>query len=173
MVQIHLIGISNPEEVLRCIDLCCIATFRYRIVSGVVYADHNHTANSILAWHRNVFLEMLLMSAWLYKSFPDVDLWVSFADEPSRCNLTIPVLQYTVIGMDVVRQAKHSSRAVLQDGSVVSIPQLLTGGGEARQADEPAPDFYRWVRLSSWLVAGVWRLLAVRLSVGWLQATSS
>jgi hypothetical protein len=36
-----------------------------------------------------------------------------------------------------------SSRAVLQDGSVVSIPQLLTGGGEPTSANEPAPQFYR------------------------------
>jgi hypothetical protein len=112
-------------------------------VSGVVYADHDHSTNTILAWHRDVFLEMLLMSVWLYKSFPDVDIWVSFSDEPSRCALNIPVLQYTVIDRETVQQAQRSSSAVLEDGSVASVTQLLTGGGEPEQVDEPAPKFYR------------------------------
>ncbi|WIA44399.1 hypothetical protein OEZ86_007168 [Tetradesmus obliquus] len=117
--------------------------FRYRIVSGVVYADHEHQKNDILAWHRDVFLEMLLTAVWLYKGFPDVDLWVSFSDEPSRCELDIPVLQYTVIGLDTVQQAQSSSSVRLKDGSAVSVTQLLTGGGEAKKADAPAPKFYR------------------------------
>jgi hypothetical protein len=118
---------------------------RYRVISGVVYADHEHETNSILAWHKDVFLEMLLMSVWLYKSFPDVDIWVAFTDEPSRCELNIPVLQYTVIGLDTVQQAQRNSSAVLKDGSSVSITQLLTGGGEPQNTDEPAPKFYRCV----------------------------
>eukprot|EP00882_Tetradesmus_deserticola_P005634 GHRQ01005930.1.p1 GENE.GHRQ01005930.1~~GHRQ01005930.1.p1 ORF type:complete len:686 (+),score=207.85 GHRQ01005930.1:51-2108(+) len=130
-----------PRQVL--VDSCGGHLFRYRVVSGVVYSDHDYNTNTILAWHRNVFLEMLLVSVWLYKSFPDVDLWVSFSDEPSSCNLTLPVLQYTVIGADVVRQAQRSSSAVLQDGSTVSVTQLLTGGGEPPVVDAPAPKFYR------------------------------
>jgi hypothetical protein len=109
----------------------------------VVYADHEHSSNTILAWHRDVFLEMLLMSVWLYKSFPDVDIWVAFTDEPSRCRLDIPVLQYTVIGLDTVQQAQNSSSAVLKDGSTASITQLLTGGGEPARIEDPAPKFYR------------------------------
>lgn len=127
------------------------------MVSGVVYADHDHQHNTVLAWHRDVFLEMLLVSIWLYKRFPDVDLWVSFSDEPSRCNLTLPVLQYTVIGKDVVQQAQRSSTAVLQDGSTVSVAQLLTGGGEEERLDVPAPQFYRCVAANlyvTWLISG-------------------
>jgi hypothetical protein len=114
------------------------------VVSGVVYADHEHSTNTILAWHRDVFLEMLLMAVWLFKSFPDVDLWVAFSDEPSRCSLNVPVLQYTVIGLDTVQQAQRNSSAVLQDGSTASITQLLTGGGEPVRIEDSAPKFYRW-----------------------------
>jgi hypothetical protein len=45
--------------------------------------------------------------------------------------------------MDTAQQAKTNSSAVLADGSTVSITQLLTGGGEPRRVDEPAPKFYR------------------------------
>jgi hypothetical protein len=84
------------------------------------------------------------MAVWLYKSFPDVDLWVAFSDEPSRCSLNLPVLQYTVISLDTVQQAQRNSSAVLQDGSTASITQLLTGGGEPARIEDSAPKFYRW-----------------------------
>jgi len=52
---------------------------------------------------------MLLTALWLYEDFPDVDLWVSTADEPSRCNLTVPILQFYVIPSADAQQSGGSS----------------------------------------------------------------
>lgn len=116
---------------------------RYRVVSRVVYTDRHHATNDVLKGHRDTFLEILLTAIWIYKSFPDVDLWVNFADEPSRCTLNVPVLQYTVIGLDETQQASTSNMVKDKDGSYFSVSNLLTGGGEAADATGPAPKFTR------------------------------
>jgi hypothetical protein len=116
--------------------------FHYRVFRGVVFADHSHAENGLLRGYRDSFLEMLLTSIWLYKEFPDVDLWVSFSDEPSRCDLDIPILQYTIINVNVTRAAAKSSVGYI-DGVPFSIVKLLTGGGDEPGPNEPAPKFHR------------------------------
>jgi hypothetical protein len=108
----------------------------------VVYADHDHRKDGILAGHRDTFLEMLLTAVWLYKSFPPVDLWVSFADQPSACTLDVPVLQYTIFGRNVTRQAAAHNLA-WESGTQVSVGQLLTTSSEPENSQDPAPKFYR------------------------------
>jgi hypothetical protein len=116
--------------------------FRYRVFRGVVYADHSHADNGVLREHRDTFLEKLLTAIWLYKEFPDLDLWVSFSDEPSRCDLDVPILQYTLINPNVTKTAARNSVGYI-DGVPISIVQLLTGGGEEPGPSKPAPKFHR------------------------------
>ena len=92
--------------------------------------------------HRDLFLEMLLTAIWLYDSFPDVDLWVSFSDEPSLCSLDIPILQYTIIDQSVTKAAARSGIGYI-DGVSFSINQLLTSGGGQASQHQPAPKFHR------------------------------
>jgi hypothetical protein len=40
---------------------------------------------------------MLLAALWLYKEFPDVDLYVNFSDVLQPCEYRVPFLQYTAI----------------------------------------------------------------------------
>jgi hypothetical protein len=84
---------------------------------------------------------MLLTAVWLFQSFPDVDLWVSFADEPSRCSLDVPVLQYALIGLNVTHQAALHNLAS-EGGSSFSVAQLLTTP-DSEPNQDPAPKFYR------------------------------
>eukprot|EP00879_Flechtneria_rotunda_P016896 GHRR01017687.1.p1 GENE.GHRR01017687.1~~GHRR01017687.1.p1 ORF type:complete len:530 (+),score=123.36 GHRR01017687.1:1099-2688(+) len=124
--------------------LCGPHLFRYRVVSQVIYADHNHTENGILKGHRNTFVETLLTAVWLYRSFPDVELWVSFADEPSRCSLNVPILQYAILNANITQAAQQHNTVQDADGSHISIVQLLTDGGpEPTNPLEPAPQLYR------------------------------
>jgi hypothetical protein len=118
---------------------------RYRVVSGVVYADHSQEKNTHLIGHRDLFVEILLTSIWLYKSFPDVDLWVSFADFPGRCNLSVPVLQYTIIGLDTVQKSKRSNAVQLADGSTVDVAFLGTGHRQERSDLPTEVQFHRFV----------------------------
>lgn len=115
---------------------------RYRIVDGVVYADHDHRTNEVLKGHRDTFLEQLLTAVWLFKSFPSVDLWVSFADQPTACSLDVPVLQYTIFGRNVTRQAAQYNLA-WESGTQISVGQLLTTSVEPEDPQAPAPKFYR------------------------------
>jgi hypothetical protein len=116
-------------------------------VSGVVYTDHNHRNNTLLKASRDLFLEMLLMSIWLYRSFPDVDLWVFFGDAPGPCNLSVPVLQYTLIGLDTVQKSKRSNAVQLPGGSTVDVGFLATGLREER------PDLPTKIQVSRYVSA--------------------
>ena len=145
---------SNRSQVGK---FCGWHVFRYRVVKGVIYADHNHKENGILRGQRDAFLEMLITAVWLYKAFPDVELWVSFSDEPSRCTLNIPVLQYTILDRATTKAAAGSRVADI-DGAPFSITQLLTGGGEEPAPGKPAPSFHR-----GWAInhPGVWDKLSL------------
>jgi hypothetical protein len=114
-------------------------------VSGVVYADHRQENTTHMMGHREIFVEMLITSIWLYKSFPDVDLWVSFADFPGRCNLSVPVLQYTIIGLDTVQKSKRSNAVQLADGSTVDVAFLGTGHHQERSDLPTEVQFHRSV----------------------------
>jgi hypothetical protein len=114
-------------------------------VSGVVYADHSQKNNTNQFEHRDVFVEMLLTSIWLFKSFPDVDLWVSFLDSPARCNVSVPVLQYTIIGLDTVQKSKRSNAVQLADGSTVDVAFLGTGHRQERSDLPTEVQFHRFV----------------------------
>jgi hypothetical protein len=114
-------------------------------VSGVVYADHTQKNNTHYFAHRDIFVEALLTSIWLYKSFPDVDLWVSFMDYPARCNLSVPVLQYTVIGLDTVQKSKRSNAVQLADGSTVDVAYLAAGHRQERSDLPTEVQFHRLV----------------------------
>jgi hypothetical protein len=46
---------------------------------------------------RETFVEMLLAALWLYREFPDVDLFVNFSDVLQPCEYRVPFLQYTAI----------------------------------------------------------------------------
>jgi hypothetical protein len=121
------------------------AACRYRVVSGVVYTDHTQNNNNYFRVHRDVFVEMLLTSIWLFKSFPDVDLWVAFRDYPVQCSLSVPVLQYTVIGLDTVQKSKRSNAVQLLDGSTVDVAYLTSGHRQERSDLPTVVPFQRLV----------------------------
>jgi hypothetical protein len=140
------------------VEACGHHVFRYKVVNGVVYSDHSHANNTALKNYRDAFLEMLLTSIWLYKSFPDVDLWASFSDEPSHCSLDVPILHYSLLHANVTRAARTSNVGYI-GGVPFSISQLLTAGGGAYPSlsQKPAPKFTRgwamnwpvvWAKLS-------------------------
>jgi hypothetical protein len=99
-------------------------------VSGVVYADHPTNVNG---YHRDPFVEQLLTAVWLFKSFPDVELWVSSLDFPTCCSLTVPVLQYSPIGLDTVQKSNRSNAVQLPGGSTVDVAHLAAGHGQKSQ----------------------------------------
>jgi hypothetical protein len=92
-----------------------------------------------------VFAEMLLASIWLYQDFPDVDLWVSTSDEPSRCNMSVPVMQFYVISPDGHKGGGGSGgggggssggdSSKEQAAAGVDVDQLLSGNGGWPRAD--------------------------------------
>ncbi|KAF8070958.1 hypothetical protein HT031_001039 [Scenedesmus sp. PABB004] len=147
-------GLANRAHVdaprAQLTKACGAHLFRYRVVRGVIYADHDHAAMRALAGHRNTFLEALAVAVWLYKDLPDLELAASFADEPSRCALDIPVLQYAIIAPGVA--AAGNNTATDADGVRFSVTQLLTGGGdEPADPAGPAPRHYTgWAMNYPW-----------------------
>jgi hypothetical protein len=99
--------------------------------------------------NRESFVEMLLTSIWLYKSFPDVDLWVSHLDSPDRCNLSVPVLQNTIIGLDTVQKSKRSNAVQLPGGSTVDVAFLATGHRQERSDLPTEVQFHRLVAITA------------------------
>jgi hypothetical protein len=71
---------------------------------------------------------MLLTALWLYRDFPDVDLWVSTADEPSACGLAAPVLQFYVLTQDG-RGGRTGAGAEGEGRMEFDLGQLLSGRG--------------------------------------------
>jgi hypothetical protein len=85
---------------------------------------------------------MLLTAIWLYRDFPDVDLWLSTADEPSACSLDLPVLLYSIMDRNTTLAAKSSDVGYV-DGVPFSIPHLLTGGPPQQQQRGQPVNFTR------------------------------
>ncbi|WIA33163.1 hypothetical protein OEZ86_006311 [Tetradesmus obliquus] len=69
--------------------------FRYKVVKGVVYVDHDHS-DARYKQYRDGFLEQLVLAMFLYKDFPDVDLVVDFTDHPQLCDQRIPFLRFSI-----------------------------------------------------------------------------
>ncbi len=99
-------------------------------------------AHFVLQAYRNVFLEMLITSVWLYNSFPDVTLWVWYGDEPGACSLHIPIFAYTAIDPAALTNGLNGSATM-----PFFMPHLLTGAPDAavsQQRGYVIPYPHRW-----------------------------
>lgn len=79
--------------------------YRYKVVKGVVYVDHEHSMDARYRLYRNSFLEMLVLSLWLYEDFPDIDLVVDYSDHPQLCHQAIPFLRFSVFNSSLLNPA--------------------------------------------------------------------
>ncbi|GBF98412.1 hypothetical protein Rsub_10477 [Raphidocelis subcapitata] len=107
---------------------CGYHVFRYRVAGRRVWSDEDHRADTLLLRYREVFAEMLLTAVWLYRDFPDADLWVSTADEPSACGMAAPVLQFYVLTQDG-RGGRTGAGAEGEAGMEFELGELLSGRG--------------------------------------------
>lgn len=139
-------------------NTCGWHIYRYRVVSRVVYADQDPTPKDLLHGQRDAFLEMLLTAIWLYKDFPDVELWVSLGDEPSRCDLHVPILQYTILNTATVEAAAGGADMAYIGGVPFSIPHLLTGEGHRSLPRQPGVNITRGPAFSH---PGLWDQLSM------------
>lgn len=139
------------------VEKCGGTVVRYRVVNRTVYTDCEHGERDILYTHRDAFLEMLLMAIWLYRDFPDVELWLSTADEPSSCSLHVPVLQYSILDMNTTKAARYSDVGYV-DGVPFSIPHLLTG---ERPKGQPRPSSVQFTRGYAIPHGPVWESLSM------------
>jgi hypothetical protein len=71
-------------------------------------------------------------------------------DHPWKCNLSVPVLQYTVIGLDTVQKSKRSNAVQLADGSTVDVAYLAAGHRQERSDLPTEIQFHRWVAVQAY-----------------------
>jgi hypothetical protein len=74
---------------------------RIRIVNRTIYTDYNFGAGELE--YPKIFTEMLITAVWLYKDFPDVELFVWHEDAPGACHLRVPFLMRAYIKPEVIQ----------------------------------------------------------------------
>ena len=69
--------------------------FIYKVLNSTIYVNHDHHKDPRYKKYREAFLEMLMISIWLYNDFPDVNLYVDFSDHSQLCDHPGPFLKFS------------------------------------------------------------------------------
>lgn len=123
--------------------------FRYKAVDGLVYVDHNHHNDTRYMSYRVSFLEQLVLSMWLYKDFPNVDLVVDFTDHPMLCDQDIPFLRYSILNMSVLPDAQHYNVTELLAPAWVTQAYAARVKSHTRGFTIPSPEAWQDLSLSA------------------------
>ena len=76
---------------------CAFAACSTQVYKGVLYASQQPSDRMTDMFScdigRELFVEQLLTAMWVFKDFPDVDLFFNCADGPVTCTERVPFLQ--------------------------------------------------------------------------------
>jgi hypothetical protein len=122
--------------------------FRYKVHDRVVYADHDHHKDSRYQTYRTAFLEQLVLSTWLYKDFPDVDLVVDFTDHPQLCDQDIPFLRYSIFNTSVLPASQQYNLTELLSPAWVTQQYAFKVSTYTRGFTIPSPEAWRDLSLT-------------------------
>jgi hypothetical protein len=122
--------------------------FRYKVYDRVVYADHEHHKDSRYQTYRTAFLEQLVLSMWLYKDFPNVDLVVDFTDHPQLCDQNIPFLRYSILNTSVLPASQQYNLTELLSPAWVTQQYAARVSTYTSGFTVPSPEAWRDLSLS-------------------------
>ncbi|KAL6747117.1 hypothetical protein V8C86DRAFT_1382858 [Haematococcus lacustris] len=118
---------------------CTENTLMYKVYKGVLYANHNHFTG-VSQWQRDNFVEMMLVALWLYKDFPDCDLWLNFSDSPQFCAVPVPFLQYQAIrGVRRSNLPRNTSLHLTHLLSPSDVSKLYENGRDGHEQQQLVP----------------------------------
>jgi hypothetical protein len=101
--------------------------FAYKVYNSTIYVDHDHHKDNRYKKYREAFLEMLMLSIWLYIDFPDIDLVADFSDHPQVCNHQGPFLKFSIFNKTVL-DARYNLTELLAPGWVKTDQQQAASG---------------------------------------------